>query len=175
MILNFELKPNDMKTLYLIRHAKSSWSDSSLRDKDRPLNSRGLRDAPFMAKMLKGRGVQADAIISSPANRAFTTATYFAKEMEIAKNDIIQEEDIYEAYTEEIHRIIHALPDQFETVLLFGHNPTFTSVANQFTGNYINNVPTCGVVQIESSVDKWINFKPGSANLTGFFYPKQYF
>lgn len=164
-----------MKTLYLIRHAKSSWADSSLRDKDRPLNNRGLRDAPFMAKMLKGRGVQADAIISSPANRAFTTATYFAKELGIEKKDIIKEEDIYEAYTEEIHSIIHRLPNTFETVLLFGHNPTFTSVANQFTQNYIANVPTCGIIQIESSVDSWAEFTPDKASLSAFYYPKQYF
>ena len=89
-----------MKTIYFIRHAKSSWADMSLRDIQRPLNARGLRDAPFMAKMLKGRGVQLDAIVSSPANRAFTTATYFAEAFGLKSADIIVKQDIYEAFTE---------------------------------------------------------------------------
>ena len=77
-----------MKKLFLVRHAKSSWADPSLADLDRPLNKRGLRDAPFMAKLLKGRGVQPDRILSSPANRAFTTASYFAEALDIPSKEI---------------------------------------------------------------------------------------
>ncbi len=175
MILNFDHKLNHMKTLYLIRHAKSSWEDSSLRDIQRPLNPRGKRDAPFMAKLLKGKGIQADAIVSSPANRAFTTSTYFAKEMGIEENEIIQEDSIYEAYTEDIFNVIHSLHNSINTVFLFGHNPTFTSMANMFTQNYIANVPTCGIVVIESAAESWSAFGRENSLLKDYYYPKQYF
>ena len=126
-----------MKTVYLIRHAKSSWKDLSLRDIDRPLNKRGKRDAPFMGQLLKEQGVQPDALISSPANRAYTTACHFAKVFGIEKAAIIKEAAIYEAWTKDILSIIQQQPLDRHTICLFGHNPTFTSVANLFTSDYI--------------------------------------
>ena len=136
-----------MKIVYFVRHAKSSWEDMSLRDIDRPLNPRGKRDAPFMAKLLKGKGVKADAIISSPANRAFSTASVFAAELEVKKEDIRVKDQIYEAYTNDVLDVISNLEDDLETVLIFGHNPTFTSLANMFSKDYIPNVPTCGIAK----------------------------
>lgn len=165
-----------MKTFYLIRHAKSSWEDMSLRDFDRPLNKRGLRDAPFMSKMLAGKGVKADAIVSSPANRALTTAAYFAEAMGIKKEDIIQEKNIYEAYPDTVLEIIELLDDSLNTVLVFGHNPTFTSLANDFKEDgYIANLPTCGIVKIESKAKKWEDVSVENSVLTEFYFPKQYF
>lgn len=164
-----------MKTIFFIRHAKSSWADMSIRDINRPLNKRGLRDAPFMAKMLKGKGVQIDAIVSSPANRAFTTATYFAKAFDMKDSDIIVKKEIYEAYTDEILDVVRGLSDDFQTVLFFGHNPGFTSLANMFTNDYIANVPTCGISKIESSATKWKDLSPDNGKLVDFYYPKQYF
>ena len=165
-----------MKTVYLIRHAKSSWEDMSLRDIDRPLNKRGFRDAPFMANLLKGKGAQPDALISSPANRAFTTATYFAKAFEVATEDIIVNESIYEAYGSDVVKIIRNLDDNLNTVCLFGHNPTFTSLANNFSKReYIPNVPTCGIVKIEATVNSWKSFSEENTQLADFYYPKQYF
>lgn len=163
------------KTVYLIRHAKSSWADSSLRDIERPLNKRGLRDAPFMAKMLSGKGVVPDKIISSPATRAYTTAGFFAAEMGIAKKDIMVVKTIYEAYTHEVMSVIHGLDNSINTILLFGHNPTFTALSNLFSSNYIANVPTCGISKIESAVTDWSQFNETSAERTAFYYPKQYF
>lgn len=164
-----------MKTVFFIRHAKSSWSDSSLRDIQRPLNKRGLRDAPFMAKMLKGTGVSVDQIISSPANRAFTTATYFAEAFEISKGDIFVNDDIYEAYASTVIDIVKNLPDHLDTVLVFGHNPTFTSIANNFTKNYIANLPTCGIVQVTANINNWSDLNESTGQLTAIHYPKQYF
>jgi len=165
-----------MKTFYLVRHAKSSWEDMSLRDFDRPLNKRGLRDAPFMSKMLAGKGVKADAIVASPANRAYTTATYFAEAMGIKKKDIIKNKDIYEAYPETVMDIIEALDNEYETVLVFGHNPTFTSLANNFKEDgYLANLPTCGIVKIESKAKKWADVSVKNSELTEFHFPKQYF
>lgn len=164
-----------MKTVFFIRHAKSSWEDMSLKDIDRPLNKRGNRDAPFMAKMIKGKGIKVDAIISSPANRAYTTASFFAKELEIPIEDIIIEDSIYEAYIDEVLNVIKKVDDRYQTIMIFGHNPTFTSLANMFSKDYIANVPTCGIAQIESSVDSWTLFNRQNATRTGYFYPKQYF
>lgn len=164
-----------MKTIYFIRHAKSSWADMSLRDIKRPLNKRGLRDAPFMSKMLKGRGVQLDAIVSSPANRAFTTATYFADAFGIKKSDIIVKKEIYEAYTEEVLDVVRALSDNYKTILVFGHNPSFTSIANIFSDEYIANVPTCGIVKVELDIAAWRDLEAVRGGLTAFYYPKQYF
>ncbi len=164
-----------MKTVYFVRHAKSSWDDMSLSDKDRPLNKRGFRDAPFMAEVLKGKGVKADAIVSSPANRAYTTATYFAKSLEIEVDNIIVKEQIYEAYIEEVLDVVKNLDESLTTVLVFGHNPTFTSLANRFSSDYIPNLPTCGIVKIESSSDLWTGFGRDNAKRTAFYYPKLYF
>lgn len=164
-----------MKTVFFIRHAKSSWADASLKDKDRPLNKRGLRDAPFMATMLKGRQVKADAIISSPANRAFTTATYFAEAQGLKKSEIIVKEAIYEAYGEDVLAIIKKLNKDLKTILIFGHNPTFTSLANRFTNDYIANIPTCGIAKVEADIQTWQDFNETNARLVDFYYPKQYF
>ena len=164
-----------MKTLFLIRHAKSSWKDPSLDDIDRPLNKRGKRDAPFMAKLLRGKGIQPDRLISSPANRALTTAEHFAKAFEVPKSKIDIQDLVYEAAPEDIHQLIRALPTAENTILLFGHNPTFTAVTNYFSEEYIANVPTCGIVQIQANTDTWKQFDKDEGRLTAFYYPKQYF
>ncbi len=163
-----------MKTVYLVRHAKSSWDYHTLRDSERPLNDRGLRDAPFMAKLLRKKGVKPDAIISSPAVRALTTATFFKNELGIEGSDIIIKDEIYEAFSSTIVDLIQKLPDNLNTVMLFGHNPTFTSVANIFSEEYISNMPTCSIVRIDAAISNWSDFKEGKANLTEFHYPKEH-
>ena len=164
-----------MKTLYLIRHAKSSWRDMTLSDYDRPLNKRGLRDAPYMAKMLSNRMDRPDKIISSPAMRAITTAGFFAKAFGIPFYEIQKEASIYEAYTTTILDLISNLPDDLHTVLMFGHNPTFTNVANSFSGSIrIANVPTCGICEVVSDMKSWKLFDGSTAELTNFYYPKQF-
>lgn len=164
-----------MKTLYLIRHAKSSWEDLNMSDINRPLNPRGLRDAPFMAKMLVAKEGKVDLIVSSPANRAFTTATYFAKEMAIPEEAILVQRKIYEAYPEEVLSVIKNLDNQHGSALIFGHNPTFTSLANRFSTDYISNQPTCGIVKLEANIDQWADFDGAQTQRTAFYFPKQYF
>jgi len=168
-------KQSYMKTLFLIRHAKSSWKDPSLDDIDRPLNKRGKRDAPFMAKLVSGKGLRPDRLISSPAKRALTTAEYFAKALELTRKQIDIRDEIYEAAPEDIHELIRALPEEENTILLFGHNPTFTAIANYFSEEYIANVPTCGVVQLQADTDSWNRFDKEEGRLIAFYYPKQYF
>lgn len=165
-----------MKTVYFIRHAKSSWSDMSLRDHDRPLNKRGRRDAPFMAAKLKGLGAEPEAIITSTALRAKTTAQHFARAFDLSGKNFIEEGDIYEAYSSNILKIVQNISNKWDTILIFGHNPGFTMVANSFSGGEgIANVPTCGIVKVVAKVDKWKDLKAAKGQVEEFHYPKQYF
>ncbi|MCB0572915.1 MAG: histidine phosphatase family protein [Phaeodactylibacter sp.] len=164
-----------MKTIYFVRHAKSSWDNPTLRDIDRPLNKRGLRDAPFMAKLIKSKGVRPGLLVSSPAVRAITTARFFAEALGIDKGQIEQDKRVYEAYPEDILEIVQEFSDDCSVAFLFGHNPTLTTVANMFAEDYIANLPTCSVVQVDADIDSWQGFREGKGRISGFFYPKQFF
>ncbi|MFQ5447426.1 MAG: histidine phosphatase family protein [Saprospiraceae bacterium] len=163
-----------MKTLYLVRHAKSSWDYGNLSDRERPLNDRGLRDAPFMAGVLSGKGVQPDAIFTSPAVRAFTTAIFFKNRLAVDARDFFLRDELYETGAGEVLDFITLFPEDLDTVMVFGHNPAFTNVANVFSKNYIPNIPTCGVVCIGADVARWPDFVPKNARIVDFFYPKQF-
>jgi phosphohistidine phosphatase len=163
-----------MKTFYLVRHAKSSWDNPDLRDEERPLNDRGLKDAPFMAKLMKSKGVEPDLMVTSPAIRALTTAAYFKMALDVEGEDFWVRDDIYEAMTVKITDIIHRLPEDAETVMLFGHNPTFTNVANLFTNKFIDNIPTCGVVCVRSEAATWPEVNGSNSKVVETFFPKDY-
>ncbi len=164
-----------MKRLFLIRHAKSSWADASLSDIQRPLNKRGLRDAPFMAKLMVGKQVIPDLIITSPAVRAHTTAQYFHVASGLNESQLHIEKTIYHAYPEEIFSVVQNVSSDIQTLFVFGHNPGFTSFANYFAKEYIANVPTCGIVEIETAAKDWKNFSKSNGVLKSFYFPKQYF
>jgi len=163
-----------MKTLFVIRHAKSSWDFPELRDSERPLNGRGRKDAPMMAKIIHTQNIKIDKIVSSPALRALTTAIHFSKQFEIPKESIKIEPEIYEAYSATILRLIQAFENEWDTVFIFGHNPAFTDVLNYFTSNYIGNLPTCGIGKITANVDTWKDFSPDSGKLQQTYFPKEY-
>ena len=126
-----------------------------------------------MAQLINGLGIKPDLLISSPANRAYTTARYFAEGLQLSPDTIQQEAEIYEAYPSTIMRIISGLPASASTVFLFGHNPTFTDVANTFTDTYIDNVPTCGVIHIESTANSWAELYEGNAQVKARYFPKE--
>lgn len=163
-----------LKTIFIIRHAKSSWTEIDARDFDRKLDLRGHNDAPRMAKILKAEGVQPDLIVSSPAMRAKTTASYFSKEFGIDDQNIDFQSDIYEAMESDIWHTIKDLPNTAKVVFLFGHNPTLTYFTNRFNATPIDNLPTCGIVRIDMSVDDWALFSEKNAKVTGLWYPKMY-
>lgn len=163
-----------MKTLFLIRHAKSSWNFPELSDFERPLNKRGKRDAPFMAALVEAKGFKPDKIVSSPANRALTTAGHFAAAFQMPTEDIQKDEDIYEAYTDTLQEIIQGFENTWDTVYMFGHNPGFTSLSNRYASDFIDNVPTCGIIRIMSTTDNWAAFSPENARVTDHFFPKQF-
>jgi len=146
-----------MKNLILIRHAKSSWDDPSLSDRERPLNSRGKRDAPAMGRLLREKDLLPDHILSSPAKRALKTAKMIAEEIDYPKKNIEVSEDIYEQDITALIELIGKLDDGFERVYLIGHNPELTDFVNRLTNAGIDNVPTCGVVSVEFSWPSWMD------------------
>lgn len=164
-----------MKELILIRHAKSSWKDARLDDHDRTLNKRGERDAPFMAEVLKKRKVIPGLIVSSTAVRAFSTAKVFAKELDYKKDQIQLEKELYLAELEVLVEFVKRLPDEADTVLLFGHNPGITWLSNYFSSTNISNVPTCGICAIRFSLSHWNEVGAQQGDLEFFEFPKLYF
>ena len=163
-----------MKTLYLLRHAKSSWDDPSLSDIDRPLNKRGRRDAPFMGEILVKKLKPPQLIYSSPANRAITTALTIAESFNIDKKTIIKDQRIYDAAVSDLVRIISSTSDEYDTIMFFGHNPTFTLTSNYLSDKFIDNIPTCGLVQIDFNINSWQDIDVDKGKLVLFEYPKKY-
>lgn len=164
-----------MKQLILVRHAKSSWKEPQLDDHDRTLNKRGKRDAPFMAGILKKRKVKPDKMLSSSAVRAFTTASIFAKELGFDKHRIEKQKELYLAELEDWLQCIKSLEDDAATVIIFGHNPGITWLANYLSDVVVDNVPTCGVCGIGFSFDHWSEVEAGNGKQLFFEYPKLYF
>jgi phosphohistidine phosphatase len=163
-----------MKTLYLIRHAKSSWEDITLNDFDRPLNDRGKKDAPLMGHVLKQQQILPDLMLSSPAKRAYSTGKKIAKAIGYSKKDIQTDKKIYHAEPNQILAIIQLLPESEHAVMLIGHNPGLTDLSNLLCRKHIDNIPTCGVVCIEFDVEKWNQIIPESGKFIFFDYPKKH-
>ena len=161
-----------LKKIFLIRHAKSSWKDESLSDFERPLNKRGRANAPFMAQILKQRGIMADCILSSPALRAKDTAKFFAKMLGFSK-PIVYDETLYEASKEEIHKAITAMDDACETLFVVGHNPGLNDLVKHYVG-FSENIVTCGIVEIVFRCEKFKDISSQNAEFVSFEYPKKY-
>jgi len=161
-----------MKTIFINRHAKSSWDHPDLSDFDRPLNKRGLKDAPEMGKRLSDKNEGIQLFISSPANRAISTARLMAGEIGYPQDKIQELQDIYHASARTLLDIVNRIQDDYNRVILFGHNPGFTDLAENLTGEYLGNVPTCGICKIEFQVESWneVGFENGI--LKYFDYPK---
>ena len=154
-----------MKTVYYVRHAKSSWSEPGLSDHDRPLNKRGLRDAPIMASYLKSQGVDLDGLISSTANRARTTAGFFGRAFSLIESTL-HEQGLYHSSPFTMLTYLHQLPPDWESVALFAHNPGMTMMANQYSPDFIDNVPTCGVFGVRYKADEWTDIAQDHSNGT---------
>ena len=162
-----------MKTLFLIRHAKSDWNDHSLDDIDRPLNERGKRDAPVMAHRLLDKGIAIDAFIASPAKRAWKTASIFAAVYKRDKEDIISRPELYAAPQEVFYDVILTADKKFDSIAIFSHNPGITDFANLLTDTRIDNIPTCGIFAIKVDAHTWGAFKEANKEFWFFDYPKK--
>lgn len=163
-----------MKKLFLIRHAKSSWSDPTVSDYNRKLNKRGKRDAPFMALKLAESGAQPDAVISSPAKRARKTAGFMASAVGYPENKIKYDEQIYSASSEDLYRVLRSIDDSLEQIFFVGHNFAITDLAEELTGTEIVNIPTSGIVAMNCNISTWREIEAGCAEILFFDYPKRY-
>ncbi len=161
------------KQLIIARHGKSSWDYEGIADIDRPLNLRGIKNAHEMARRFLTRKIQPEWILTSPANRALHTATIFARILNIPFQNFFIEERIYTADAPGIVEMISGLEDHIPSVMIFGHNPTFTSLANHFLEESIDNIPTAGMVRLEFAVDQWKEIDINTVSKSFFDYPKK--
>jgi phosphohistidine phosphatase len=161
-----------LKTIILVRHAKSSWDDISLKDEERPLTERGRKNAPDMAKRLLKKRIPIDVILSSPAERAISTAEYFAKEYGIKKKEIIRVPELYMATQDAFINTIKNAPEKADSIALFSHNNGITYFANPLSETRIDHMPTCSVFAVNVDIGSWSDFKPGHAKFYFFDYPK---
>lgn len=160
-----------MKKIVLVRHAKSCWKDESLSDFLRPLSKRGRKNAPFMAGVLRQKGVLPDIIVSSPACRAKETVELLASHLGFV-NPIAFEERLYEATGEEIERVIKSIDEKYESAFVVGHNPGMNEFASRFVA-FEQNIVTCGIVEIAFACERFCDISPENAVFVAFEYPKK--
>jgi len=160
------------KQIYVVRHAKSSWRDLTVEDKKRKLNSRGKKAAPIMAEWCLNNGIIPQNIISSTAVRAYKTAEHFRKILGVTEDHYKLYENLYHAPAYTYIETCFELPETVETVMLFGHNPGITYLANEVSSEYINNVPTCGILIIKSSASTWQELAFDNCKLINYMFPK---
>lgn len=160
------------RVLTIVRHAKSSWKDAGLADRDRPLNERGEHDAPMMGNRAKEAGLRPSLMVSSPAVRAWTTARIFATELGYPREFLQRENDLYLASVDDLISVLAEQDPGFQNIMLFGHNPGLTDFANRLIPNITGNLPTCGVVSVTFESDDWnLRFRP-ACELKLYDYPK---
>ncbi len=154
-----------MKTLLLVRHAKSSWKDSDISDLDRPLKGSGVQDAIAVSEKLKLKKIAPDIIISSPAVRAVSTALIFARTLRYHFDRIILNEIVYDFSKDALLPLVHNIDDNYDVAMLVGHDPAFTYLLNDLTGKDYEKMPTASVAKISFGVKHWQKITPGKGKL----------
>ena len=162
-----------MKTLTIVRHAKSSWKDSSLPDNKRPLNRRGERDAPEMGRRIQEHGIRPSLIVSSPAVRAWTTAKVIAQAISYPREFLQKEDRLYLASLDDILDVVVAQDNGFNNLMVVGHNPGLTDFVNFLVPGLTNNLPTAGVVSVQIDQDNWSLYERPGAELLVHDWPKK--
>ncbi len=173
-IISIEVNQLHMKTIYVVRHAKAGLGSAHTGDFGRRLNEAGLKAAHFMAELLEERGVVPELVLSSPAERAISTAEIFCDILRYPKERIEKRMEIYEGGAGRLLTILQEIADTSKTVMLFGHNPTMSSFLNLLAEGAIVSLATCGVVRIDLAVDSWREVRPGSGKLIWYEFPKKY-
>lgn len=161
-----------MRRLSLGRHAKSSWGDNKLADFDRPLNKRGLRDAPRMASRLAQLEAKAQMLISSPAMRARATAAYYVESLELDAPAVQLDPRIYEAGTQTLMNLLAELDDSTQHVMLVGHNPGISDLALELADCPFSDMPTGAIVVIELHIARWCDLAQNCGHVSDYLYPK---
>ena len=168
----------NLKTVYFIRHAKSSWKEPYLSDYQRPLNQRGLRDAPVMAEKFYDSGARPQLWICSSSQRTRQTCQFFKYQFEKAINPMLpvitHSDQLYHGSIEDYFSVISKVGDQNTSLVLFGHNFTITDLANLYSNQPIENVPTCGIVTLDFKMEYWSDIKNTPGSVRDFIYPKLY-
>jgi phosphohistidine phosphatase len=163
-----------MKQLYLIRHAKSSWSDAGLDDFHRPLNQRGRNDAAAIGKRLAAIGIRPDLLVASPAVRAKNTAQFIAEATGYDQEAIEYDDNLYLGSFSYHCRLLATLFEQVDVLFLVGHNDTITKLAEHLGGHPLGNVPTCGVVALDFSDARGFSDTAGYGKIAFFWFPKDH-
>ncbi|WP_448697318.1 SixA phosphatase family protein [Mucilaginibacter sp. AW1-3] len=158
-----------MKKLMLVRHAKSGWDIPDLTDFERPLNPRGEETAPEMAQRLQQKGIVPQFIVSSPAERAKATARIFAETFKLAEPEY--HTAIYEASSSTLLSVVSSLPDEYDFIALFGHNPGISDLVYYLTGKMYD-MPTCAVVVIHFDGVSWQLISGSTGTIEYYDYPK---
>ena len=162
-----------MKTLTLVRHAKSSWKNRNLGDRERPLSERGRHDAPIMGRRIAAAGIRPSLIVSSPALRAWSTAKKIARELGYPKEFLQREDDLYLASLDDLLAVVAAQDNGFNNLMLVGHNPGLTDFANYLSPGITNNVPTAGVLSVDLQTDAWAWRERPETSLVLYDFPKK--
>ncbi|MBD0778872.1 histidine phosphatase family protein [Maribacter sp. ANRC-HE7] len=158
-----------MKQIVLVRHGKSSW-EYSVNDKDRPLLPRGIADGHLVVEAFDRTGILPDVIFSSPAIRAMHTCLIFLRKLEYPLGQFGISNELYDFSGDEVMRFIKKMDNSLNTVMLFGHNHAFTHLANSLGSQYIDNVPTSGLVHMTFEIDNWNDV--GSGITSNIIFPK---
>lgn len=162
-----------IKSLVITRHAKSSWDFDSIEDIDRPLKESGIKNAYLIAETLKKKNIAFDIVYSSPANRALHTAIIFSRVLKVPVHRIEIKDQLYSESDSAVIQFIKAIPESYSHVLLVGHNPTFTDLANRFLKQRISNLPTAGAVYLQLDCDSWNHIGPVAVVKDHLFFPKK--
>ncbi|SRR6056297_427238 len=163
------------KQLYIVRHGKSSWEYDNVDDIDRPLKTRGINDAYKMAERLDIRNKYPQEIYSSPATRAMHTSLIFARTLNYPLRNLRVEDILYNGSLKEIMDFIKSIDNSITSVMIFGHNPNFTDLANEFLKEQIDNLPTSGIASLNFKVEKWEDISRKNASTELVDYPKKKF
>lgn len=161
-----------MKRIAISRHAKSSWDNLSMLDIDRPLNKRGLRDSPIMANHLLNSGFIPNQIFTSPSLRTKETSQYFIDEYQIDDNNIHIEKKLYLGSEYDYIDTMYGIDNDINCIMMFGHNPGITDIANICSDDLITNVPTSGILILEMKIDKWVEADWNNTTLLTIYAPK---
>ena len=161
-----------MKTLTLVRHAKSSWKNAGISDRERPLNARGKRDAPVMGARIQRHGIRPSLIVSSPAKRAWQTARIVAHQIDYPLEFLQREESLYLASLDQLLDVVAAQDNSFNHLMVVGHNPGLTDFANFLSPGLTNNLQTAAVVSVEIDRDDWMLYERPKTRLLVYDYPK---
>ncbi|MDY0197404.1 MAG: histidine phosphatase family protein [Tenuifilaceae bacterium] len=165
---------SSIKTLFIVRHAKSSWGDADLSDFDRSLDKRGIKDAQLLFSHWATEFKRIEHIATSPANRAWSTSMLFCQTADVSQNLISNYESLYEASTADVYEVVKSFSNDISAAALVGHNPSLTYFVNQFIKRQIDNLPTTGIVKLVFNCTRWNQISRERLVDSKFDFPKNH-